>query len=113
LNYFANLLVVVAAMQHSRPGNANLITMSDCAGIVLTGEVNSDLTADLAEVLEEALALGVPIEVDPHHVTYFGATGIAFLRELAERLPAKPALVYVPPTLAFLLDATNTRQLFQ
>jgi len=93
-------------------GSAHLITMPNCVRIVLSGDIDAELATELTEITAEAVALQLPVEIDAHHITYLDSTGVAFLTDLAGQLAAPPKLLHVPPTLAFLLEATHTRELF-
>nr|WP_246130959.1 STAS domain-containing protein [Cellulomonas aerilata] len=79
--------------------------------IVLSGEVDADLGADLQEATAEAERAGLPIEVDAHHVTFMDSSGVAFLARLSTRSPSRVRLIRVPPTVRFLLEVTRIGEL--
>lgn len=93
------------------PGSVHVILSPDRTRIVLSGEVDADLGADLAEATADAEQAGVPIEVDVHHVTFMDSSGVAFLARLATRTPHRVRLLHVPPTVQFLLDVTRIGEL--
>ncbi len=93
------------------PGAVQVILQPGRTRIVLSGEVDADLGADLQEATAEAERAGVPIEVDAHHVTFMDSSGVAFLARLATRSGQPVRLLRVPPTVRFLLEATRIGEL--
>ncbi len=93
------------------PGSVHVILSPDRTTIVLSGEIDADLVADLAQATEDAEHAGVPIEVDAHHVTFMDSSGVAFLARLAMRTPHRVRLLHVPPTVQFLLEVTRIGEL--
>lgn len=93
------------------PGSVHVILSPDRTTIVLSGEVDADLGADLAQAGTDAEQAGVPIEVDAHHVTFMDSSGVAFLARLAMRTPHRVRLLHVPPTVQFLLEVTRIGEL--
>jgi anti-sigma B factor antagonist len=89
------------------PGSVHVILSPDRTRIVLSGEIDADLGADLTEATADAEQAGVPIEVDAHHVTFMDSSGVAFLARLAVRTPHRVRLLHVPPTVQFLLEVTR------
>lgn len=93
------------------PGSVHVILSPDRTTIVLSGEVDAELGADLAQATTDAEQAGVPIEVDAHHVTFMDSSGVAFLARLAMRTPHRVRLRHVPPTVQFLLEVTRIGEL--
>jgi anti-sigma B factor antagonist len=93
------------------PGAVQVLVESDRTRIVLSGEVDADLGAELAEATAEAERQGLPIEVDAHHVTFMDSSGVAFLARLSIRSPHRVRLLRVPPTVRFLLEVTRIGEL--
>ena len=93
------------------PGAVHVIVGTDATRIVLSGEVDADLGADLQEATAEAERAGLPIEVDAHHVTFMDSSGVAFLARLSTRSPSRVRLIRVPPTVRFLLEVTRIGEL--
>lgn len=93
------------------PGSVHVILSPERTRIVLSGEVDADLGADLAQATADAEQAGVPIEVDAHHVTFMDSSGVAFLARLAMRTPDRVRLLHVPPTVQFLLEVTRIGEL--
>ena len=80
------------------PGAVHVIVGTDATRIVLSGEVDADLGAELQEATAEAEQVGLPIEVDAHHVTFMDSSGVAFLARLSIRSKHRVRLLRVPPT---------------
>lgn len=89
------------------PGAVQVLVESDCTRIILSGEIDADLGTELAEATDEAERLGLPVEVDAHHVTFMDSSGVAFLARLSIRSRHRVRLVQVPPTVRFLLEVTR------
>lgn len=95
----------------SEPGSVHVIVHSDRTRIVLSGEVDADLSPDLQEATADAEATGLPIEVDAQHVTFMDSSGIAFLARLATRTSERVRIIRAPETVRFLLDVTRIGEL--
>lgn len=95
----------------TEPGSVHVITGLDHIRIILAGEVDADLTADLQEATTTVERSGLPVEVDAHHVTFMDSSGVAFLARLATRSAYRVRLLNVPPTVQFLLDVTRIGEL--
>ena len=67
------------ASNTAEPGSVHVILGSERTRIVLSGEVDADLGADLQEATAEAERAGLPIEVDAHHVTFMDSSGLRAL----------------------------------
>lgn len=93
------------------PGTVQVIVVDERTRIVLSGEVDADLADELSEATDEAERLGLPIDVDAHHVTFMDSSGIAFLARLSIRSPHRVRLLRVPPTVQFLLEVTRIGEL--
>jgi anti-sigma B factor antagonist len=93
------------------PGAVQVIVGADATRIVLSGEVDADLGPELQEATEEAEQVGLPIEVDAHHVTFMDSSGVAFLARLSIRSQHRVRLLRVPPTVRFLLEVTRIGEL--
>jgi len=75
--------------------------------IVLSGEVDAELSLNLRAASAEAERAHLPIEVDAHDVTFMDSSGVAFLARLATRSASRVRLVGVPTTIRFLLEVTR------
>lgn len=97
----------------SEPGSVHVIVHSDRTRIVLSGEVDADLTADLHEATVDAEGTGLPIEIDAQHVTFMDSSGIAFLARIATRSAHPVRIRRAPETVRFLLEVTRIGELLE
>ena len=88
-------------------GSVHVIVGARTTRIVLSGEIDAELAAELHEATNEAEDAGLPIEVDAHHVTFMDSSGVAFLARLSVRSKHRVTLLRVPPTVRFLLEVTR------
>ncbi len=64
--------------------------------VVLSGEVDADLAADLADATADAEAAGLPVDIDAQHVTFMDSSGIAFLARIATRVQQPMRVLRAP-----------------
>jgi anti-sigma B factor antagonist len=102
-----------ATPQIGDPASIHVIVGSSRARVVLSGEIDADVSADLGEAISDAEASGLPVEIDAHHVTFMDSSGVAFLARLASRSPHKVRVLRAPPTVRFLLDVTRIGELLE
>ena len=95
----------------AEPGSVHVIVVRDRTRIVVSGEIDADLAADLQEATSDAEATGLPIEVDAQHVTFMDSSGIAFLARLASRSAERVRVLHAPETVRFLLEVTRIGEL--
>ena len=95
----------------SDPGSVHVLVGSARTRIVLSGDVDADLSSDLLEAAAEAERAGLPIDVDGQHVTFMDSSGVAFLARLSTRSPERVRAIRMPPTVRFLLEVTRIGQL--
>lgn len=101
------------APQIGDPASVHLIVGATRARIVLSGEIDADIGAELSEATAEAEATGLPVEIDAHHITFMDSSGVAFLARLATRMPQKVRILRAPPTVKFLLEVTRIGELLE
>ncbi len=89
------------------PASVHVIVLADRTRIVVSGEIDADLAADLHEAAGDAEATGLPIEVDAQHVTFMDSSGIAFLARVAARSAERVRVLHAPDSLRFLLEITR------
>ncbi|WP_154796060.1 STAS domain-containing protein [Occultella kanbiaonis] len=80
---------------------------SGCTRLVLSGEIDLTLNAELTEAVADAEAAGLPVQVDARHVTFMDSSGIALLARLASRTPGRLTLIKPPDVVRFLLEVTR------
>jgi anti-anti-sigma factor len=95
------------------PASVHVIVGSTRARVVLSGEIDADIGADLGEAIADAEKSGLPVEIDAHHVTFMDSSGVAFLARLASRSPHRVRVLRAPPTVRFLLEVTRIGELLE
>ena len=101
------------AVAWSEPASVHVIVQDERTRIVLSGEVDADLAADLAEATSAAEANGLPIDIDAQHVTFMDSSGIAFLARIASRSSRQVRILHAPDTVRFLLEVTRIGELLE
>lgn|GEM_PF-1707939 len=81
--------------------------------IVLSGEIDADLAADLADATADAEAAALPIDIDAQHVTFMDSSGIAFLARVATRVQQPVRVLRAPESVRFLLQVTRIHELLE
>lgn len=100
-----------AASRPVEPGSVHVLIGGRRTRVVLTGEIDAELSPDLLEAAAEAQETGQPIEVDAQHVTFMDSTGVAFLARLSTRSPERLLLIRPPDAVRFLVDVTSISEL--
>jgi anti-sigma B factor antagonist len=95
------------------PASVHVIVGSTRARVVLSGEIDADIGAELGEAIADAEESGLPVEIDAHHVTFMDSSGVAFLARLASRSPHRVRVLRAPPTVRFLLEVTRIGELLE
>jgi anti-sigma B factor antagonist len=98
---------ITADLDSSEPGSVHVIVGTTRARIVLSGEIDADLVADLHQATSDVEEAGLPVEIDAHHVTFMDSTGVAFLARLTAVSPERVRILRTPPTVKFLLEVTS------
>jgi anti-sigma B factor antagonist len=101
----------VARHEIGDPASVHVIMGTSRARIVLSGEIDADIGAELSEAIADAEGSGLPVELDAHHVTFMDSSGVAFLARLASRSPHRVRVLRAPPTVRFLLEVTRIGEL--
>ncbi|MEE6281855.1 STAS domain-containing protein [Georgenia sunbinii] len=91
----------------SEPGSAYLMAAPGRTRLVLSGEIDVALSAELTEAITEAERSTDPIEVDARHVTFMDSSGVALLARLAHRSPHRLTIIKPPDVVRFLLEITR------
>ena len=102
-----------AAPELGDPASVHVIVGSTRARVVLSGEIDADIGAEIGEAISDAERSGLPVEIDAHHVTFMDSSGVAFLARLASRSPHKVRVLRAPPTVRFLLEVTRIGELLE
>lgn len=95
----------------AQPGAVHVIVQGSRTRVVLSGEIDADLAADLTEAMADAESTGLPVDVDAEHVTFMDSSGIAFLARVATRATERVRVLRPPETVRFLLEVTRIGEL--
>lgn len=83
------------------------------ARVVLSGEIDADLAADLNQATQDVQESMLAVEVDVHHVTFMDSTGVAFLARLTAVTNEPVRIFNTPPTVRFILEVTSIGNLLE
>ena len=95
------------------PGAVEVILEQSHVLVLLTGEVDADLSADLADAAHAATDSGRPVDIDVSAVTFMDSSGVAFLARVAGSAAGPTRLLNPPASLQFLLDVTRIGELVE
>jgi len=90
-----------------QPGSVQVLEDEGTTVVVLGGEIDSDLGADLAQAAAEVAATGSPVRVDTRAVTFMDSAGPAVLARLWGDAPGTVEVAVASPTVKFLLEMTG------
>ncbi|UNX54598.1 STAS domain-containing protein [Georgenia sp. TF02-10] len=88
-------------------GSVHVMVSATRTRLVLSGEIDVTLEADLADAVADAERADQPVEVDARHVTFMDSSGVTVLARLAHRCPGRLALIQPPDVVRFLLEVTR------
>lgn len=88
-------------------GSVHLMVSAVRTRLVLSGEIDVALSAELTEAVAEAEQAGTPVEIDARHVTFMDSSGVALLARLAHRAPGRLTIIQPPDVVRFLLEVTR------
>ncbi|WP_245862601.1 STAS domain-containing protein [Sanguibacter antarcticus] len=103
----------LASLGASEPGAVHVIVGATHSRILLSGEIDADIVADLHQATQDVQEAGLPVEIDAHHVTFMDSTGVAFLARLTAISDRPVRMLRTPPTVRFLLEVTSIGELLQ
>lgn len=103
----------LSSLGASEPGAVHVIVGSTHSRILLSGEVDADIVADLHQATLDVQEAGLPVEIDAHHVTFMDSTGVAFLARLTAISETPVRMLRTPPTVRFLLEVTSIGDLLE
>ena len=95
------------------PGTLHVLVGANRTRIVLSGEIDANLAPEFSDAMADAQEIGLPVEVDAHHVTFMDSSGVAFLARLAAQAPQKVRVLRAPQTMRFLLEVTRVGELIE
>lgn len=98
---------IVPALDGGEPGAVQVLEVDGATHVVLSGEVDSDLSRELHQATTHAVAAALPVVVDTRRVTFMDSAGLAFLARLSGHGPGRVRVLVGHPTVAFLLQVTG------
>lgn len=101
------------APAQDEPGTLHVLVGANRTRIVLSGEIDANLAPEFSDAMADAQEIGLPVEVDAHHVTFMDSSGVAFLARLAAQAPQKVRVLRAPQTMRFLLEVTRVGELVE
>ena len=100
-------VIATASPTPSEVGSVHVMMAPRRTRLVLSGEIDVALSAELAEAVGDAERAGQPVEVDVRHVTFMDSSGVSMLARLAHRLDSRLTLIQPPDVVRFLLEVTQ------
>lgn len=94
-----------------QPGAVQVLFDQGRTRIVLSGDVDAHLEADLLEALAAAQEAQAPVDVDTRNITFMDSTGLGFLAGLASRVKREVSVLDPPPPVRFLVGLTKVNTL--
>lgn len=79
--------------------------------LVLRGELDMSMKAELLDAVREASLHDAPAEVDVRDVTFMDSSALAALSRLISVSRHRPTFISPPPVVSFLLDVTRLGEL--
>jgi anti-anti-sigma factor len=101
------------ASRTAEPGAVHVLLGGNTTRVVLSGDIDAELSPYLVEAAAEVIEAGQPIEVDTRHVTFMDSTGVAFLARLAAASAQPPVVLSPPEEVRFLLEITRIGDLVE
>ena len=93
------------------PGTVQVLFEHGRTRIVLSGDVDAHLEADLMEALAAAQEAEAPVDVDTRNITFMDSTGVGFLAGLVRRVGREVTVLDPPPPVRFLVGLTKVNTL--
>lgn len=93
------------------PGSVEVRAEADRSRIVLRGEVDASMNAQVAGAFMEVAQRGLPADIDTRGTTFVDSTLIAAIAHLARKLPAGVTVVDPTDQVRFLLQISEVEQL--
>lgn len=89
------------------PGSVEVIGSAARVRLVLAGEVDASMNAQMVEAVNDVADRGVPIDVDTRDVTFIDSSVIALLVYLASRVAQPIRFIQPSEPVRFLMDITQ------
>jgi anti-sigma B factor antagonist len=95
------------ARRRARPGAVRVVHSAARTRLVLSGDVDLSMNAELMATATEVERAALPVEVDTRDVTFMDSTAVAMLARLAYRLPQRLQMIEPTDLVRFFLDVTQ------
>ena len=95
------------------PGTVEVIIEGARVLVLLAGEVDADLSADLADAADAVADAVLPVDIDVAGVTFMDSSGVAFLARVATSAAGPIRLLNPSESLRFLLEVTRIGELVE
>jgi anti-anti-sigma factor len=95
---------------HGRPGDVSVVFDDGVTLIILSGEIDLALSADLEDAGREVIDRGVPVQIDMRLVTFMDPVGVALVARLVaaeHRHGARPDVHGARPIVVQTLTTTG------
>lgn len=100
-------------MGASSEGKVCVVTGGTRTIVVLVGEIDIAMAAELDQAVQTAEVAGAQVQVDACGLTFLDSAGLTALARLAIRTPGPLIVFGAPDTLRFLLQVTDLHHLVQ
>jgi anti-sigma B factor antagonist len=94
-------------------GSVHVIVAPGRTRIVLSGEIDASLGAELQDAATDAETAARPVEIDARHVRFMDSSGVTLLARLATRTPGRLRIIRPPDVVRFLLEVTHIGELVE
>ncbi|MGC0273975.1 STAS domain-containing protein [Pseudactinotalea sp. Z1739] len=92
------------------PGSVAVLTSSNRSRLVLAGEIDIAVEAELAEAIGELLSLGLPVDIDARNIRFMDSSALSGIARLSSQLGHRPRMICPPESVLFLLDVTRVAE---
>lgn len=95
----------------SEVGSVHVMVEPSRTRIVLSGEIDASLGAELQDAAADAENAGRPVDIDARHVRFMDSSGVTLLARLVSRAPGRLRIIRPPDVVRFLLEVTHLADL--
>jgi len=88
-------------------GNVAVLMTEGSVRLVLSGPIDQRCAPELDEAVREAVAVGLPVEIDTRNVTFMDSSGVAALAALTRECPLRATFIRPTELVRFLLQVTH------
>jgi len=96
-----------AARSWHEHGTVAVLTTEGSVRLVLSGPIDQLCSGDLNEAVKEAIAAGLPVEIDTRNVTFMDSSVVVALHTLSQACPLRATFIKPTDLVRFLLQVTH------